>query len=601
MAIPLPQAIGNYRIIAKLGQGGMARALLAVRKGRGGFRKLFVIKQLRPELLDETDFVEMFFDEARIAALLSHPNVVQTHEIIEDDGECAIAMEYLEGQPLSRLHRRVTRERFPLPIFVYILTEVLAGLYHAHNLSDLSGNPLNVVHRDVSPGNVFITYDGQIKLLDFGIAKAAGATSQTRIGGIKGKLAYMAPEQAMAEKVDCRADLFSVGILLWEALAERTLVERKEPSAVTLNNRVNGNWPPISHVRPDAPPELIFACEKSMAMDRADRYADADELRRALLEWLERTGLMPTREQVAEFVTSYFGRERKLLSQKIADKIAEDAPYSTDEVLLSKTSLTSVPGPGKKGVTVTARARMPNTTQRPKSRAKLPLLLVASALIALIGGVALTHFITQGSQPTADAHPSTEAKAGNKIRVVGNLPNKTSAAEDDKTIELYVSAAPNSAAIELDGKPLTGNPYRGRVARDQETHELIVSAAGHKSSSRTVRFTSDIHIELTLTELDEGETKDDKPPRTEAEKARARARAKARAKARARAKAEAKAAAEAAARAKAEEEARLRAEREAKAKAKAKAKKNKDPKAGDVLTRPKKDNSRKIDEENPYE
>jgi eukaryotic-like serine/threonine-protein kinase len=181
---PEPARIGKYQLVTLLAEGGMARVYLAFSRGPAGFDKLVVVKQIRPELAWDQDFVTMFFDEARIAARLNHPNVVHTYEVVEENGLYLLVMEYLEGHTLGELVRRVTRERVPLDLHVWMLSQVLSGLAYAHELPDYDGSALGVVHRDVSPSNVFVTYSGEVKLLDFGIAKAAGAISATHEGTI---------------------------------------------------------------------------------------------------------------------------------------------------------------------------------------------------------------------------------------------------------------------------------------------------------------------------------------------------------------------------------------------------------------------------------
>jgi serine/threonine protein kinase len=215
------QRIGKYELVTLLGEGGMSRVYLAVSRGPVGVSKLVVVKQLRPEMAFDAEFVTMFIDEARIAARLSHPNVVQTYEVVEEGGQYLLAMEYLEGRTLAEILHRAGRANMPLEEHLWILTQVLAGLHYAHELADYDGQALSVVHRDVSPSNVFVTYNGEVKLVDFGIAKAAGAISATQQGTVKGKLGYSAPEQFMSQPVDARADVFSAGVMLWEAAAFR--------------------------------------------------------------------------------------------------------------------------------------------------------------------------------------------------------------------------------------------------------------------------------------------------------------------------------------------------------------------------------------------
>jgi serine/threonine-protein kinase len=174
-----PRGEGRYRPIATLGEGGMARVLLTVSSGPAGVRKLLVVKQIRPELAHDTEFVAMFLDEARLAARLSHPNVIHTYEVGIDEAGPFIVMEYLDGQSMQALIAKVKRANIPLGVHLRILTKVLAGLHYAHELKDYNGTPLHVVHRDVSPQNVFIGYDGYVKVVDFGVAKVAGSTERT--------------------------------------------------------------------------------------------------------------------------------------------------------------------------------------------------------------------------------------------------------------------------------------------------------------------------------------------------------------------------------------------------------------------------------------
>jgi eukaryotic-like serine/threonine-protein kinase len=197
--------LGKYRLVAALGRGGMADVFLAMLEGPSGFNKLLVIKELRQGVLEDGTAVQMFMDEAHLAARLNHPNIVQTLEVGSDGSRCFLIMEYLDGQPLPRVIRRA-RERgaqIPLQTHVRILVEVLTALDYAHSFTDFDGRPLSIVHRDVSPQNIILTYEGGVKLIDFGIAKTALASGETREGIVKGKVKYMPPEQAMGHAVEC--------------------------------------------------------------------------------------------------------------------------------------------------------------------------------------------------------------------------------------------------------------------------------------------------------------------------------------------------------------------------------------------------------------
>jgi serine/threonine-protein kinase len=269
----------RYEPIAQIGRGGMAEVLLARVHAVGGVRRLAVLKRIWPELATDPDFVTMFLDEARLSLRLAHPNVVQTYEVITGGGELAIAMEYLDGQPLTRVLNRLLRGSgdLSLSLRLRILAHVLAGLEHAHTLTDVDGSPMGVVHRDVSPQNVFITYDGQVKLVDFGVAKTLAASHNTRPGTLKGKLAYMAPEQLQRVEIDRRADLFSVGVMLWEMLAARRMWHRMTEVEIVSHLAAGLPLPPLP---PDAgrPPYLEAICARALDPDPTCRYATAAEM-----------------------------------------------------------------------------------------------------------------------------------------------------------------------------------------------------------------------------------------------------------------------------------------------------------------------------------
>jgi serine/threonine protein kinase len=269
----------RYEPIAQIGRGGMAEVLLARVHAVGGVRRLAVLKRIWPELATDPDFVSMFLDEARLSLRLNHPNVVQTYEVITGGGELAIAMEYLDGQPLTRVLNRLMRSSgdLSLALRLRILCNVLAGLEHAHTLTDIDGTPLEVVHRDVSPQNVFITYDGQVKLVDFGVAKTLSASHNTRPGTLKGKLAYMAPEQLQRVAIDHRADLFAVGVMLWEMLAGRRMWYRMTEVEIVAHL---ASGQPLPSLPPDAgrPPGLDAICARALDADPSCRYETAAEM-----------------------------------------------------------------------------------------------------------------------------------------------------------------------------------------------------------------------------------------------------------------------------------------------------------------------------------
>jgi serine/threonine protein kinase len=276
-----PTAFGKYTIFARLGSGGMADALLAMLHGDLGFQKLVVLKRMHSSLGRDSHFVRMFLDEARLAARLNHPNVVATSEVGEVDGHYFIAMEYLEGLSLDRIVRKYIKlgGGIPLGFLFRVLCDSLEGLHYAHELRDFGGQPLGVVHRDVTPSNLFVTSDGMAKVLDFGIAKAATQDEATRTGMLKGKLAYMSPEQFYSDPVDRRADLWSMGVLIWEMVTGRRLFKGTN-DAVTYQNIVTMQIPSVTEFRPDAPPEIDQVLHFALQRERDERYQDAESMRR---------------------------------------------------------------------------------------------------------------------------------------------------------------------------------------------------------------------------------------------------------------------------------------------------------------------------------
>jgi serine/threonine-protein kinase len=302
-----------------LAEGGMADVYLAVTQN-AGFEKLVVIKQLRESLAEDPTFVAMFMDEARLAARLNHPNVVQTLEVGTDvaTGLHFIAMEFLEGVAYVRLARLKDRIPPPLAFHLRIIVDILRGLHYAHELCDFDGKPLSVVHRDVSPQNVMLTFAGMVKVLDFGIAKAELAVEQ-RPEDFKGKLEYMAPEQALRQPVDRRADIFSVGVMLFEALTRRRLYQKGDQKHELL---VSGRLPGVLDVTPSAPKHLAAICAKAMAHDREDRYATADAMADELEDWLGNTTQHVSARDVGSFVAEKFAATRAKISAAIEAQLA---------------------------------------------------------------------------------------------------------------------------------------------------------------------------------------------------------------------------------------------------------------------------------------
>lgn len=305
------RAYGQYVLVRKLAEGGMAEIFLAKRLGADGFERNVVIKRMLSSLSGIPEFVEMFRDEARLAAKLSHPNIVQIQDLGFTDGCYYICMEYLPGEDFSTTVRTASfrGEYMPVPLVMRVLVDAARGLHYAHEFSDESGRRLNIVHRDISPSNLYVTYEGQVKVLDFGISKYESRQAQTRTGVVKGKYIYMAPEQARGGQVDRRADIFALGVSLYESLTHVRPFARDNDLAV-LSALLDGDFQPPRELRPELSPELEMVVLRAMAYDPDERYATAAEFADDLEHLLSREPQRPTGSALAEYLRSSFGEER---------------------------------------------------------------------------------------------------------------------------------------------------------------------------------------------------------------------------------------------------------------------------------------------------
>ncbi|MGE3453603.1 MAG: protein kinase [Kofleriaceae bacterium] len=310
---------GKYELLTPIGRGGMASVILARQRGLAGFEKVVVIKVIHPHLAQEPAVINMLLDEARLAARIDHPNVVQTYELGEALGTYYIAMEYLPGETLTQVQRMAVAEVGPPltpQIAGRILADTAAGLHAAHELTDLAGNRLEIVHRDVSSANIIVLYNGTVKVVDFGVAKAAGRVTSTQDGELKGKYGYMSPEQIRNEPMDRRSDVFSLGVVLWESLTLKRLFFADNVGA-TLLQVLEARYSPPSHHRPEVPPELDAVTMKALAPDPRDRFQTAAEMKQAIEDaiWQHRCGT----PEIERHMNALFGdriiRRRELLGQ----------------------------------------------------------------------------------------------------------------------------------------------------------------------------------------------------------------------------------------------------------------------------------------------
>jgi serine/threonine-protein kinase len=505
-ALNIPAVPGKYRPIFELGRGGMADVVLAVIQGPGGFNKLQVLKRLRSELAADPEFLTMFLDEARLSARINHPNVVQTNEVGHDGKHYFLAMEYLEGQSLeSFLRRAPTRGNgLPLAMCLQITVDALGGLHHAHELADFDGTPLNVVHRDISPQNIFVTYDGQTKILDFGIAKASDSSSETRAGVVKGKVAYMAPEQLRGGKgVDRRADIFSVGAVLWRALTGRRLWKGLSDIEI-FQNLARGEIPSPTTITPDAPPRLVEICMKALAVRPSERYSSALELQADLENYIAAAPEKATQREIGKLLTELFADHRVEVKNAVESRLrvavqptreSGEIPvlYGNNEAVDPRMTMSSAsnsmsvssPGSAMDPVASPAAAEPSMRVYAPPARTGMSASSKGLLLGVAIGvvGVGALLFITTKNHASGTV-PSASVSAAPPAR---------------EMTDLWVEVTPPNARVFVDDDPITQTPPQGRFQRDSAKHWVRAESPGYLTKAVLVPFDKSAQtVQLTL-------------------------------------------------------------------------------------------------------
>ena len=303
---------GKYLLLDKIAMGGMAELYRAKITGEKGFEKLIAVKKILPHLISEEDLINSFIDEAKLAAFLQHQNIAQVYDFGKIENSYFIAMEYLAGKDLRFVIKKSQEEKLPLglPNILHIISQICAGIDYAHNLKDYHGKPLNIIHRDIGPHNIFITYNGQVKIIDFGIAKAAIHNTTTQIGSIKGKLAYMSPEQANGEKIDHRSDIFAVGIILYELVTEKQMFTG-DTFQVFPKVR-EADFEPAVNINGLLPEELYRILDLALAKNPKNRYQSADKMHADITELIVTLSLQPNDRGLAANMKNLFKKEAEV-------------------------------------------------------------------------------------------------------------------------------------------------------------------------------------------------------------------------------------------------------------------------------------------------
>jgi serine/threonine-protein kinase len=487
---------GKYRLFASLGSGGMADVYLAEAHGPMGFNKLVVVKTLRSTVVDDPEMLAMFLDEAKLAARLTHANIVHTYEVSEHEGGYFIAMEYLEGQPLHRILARAKSTGTPIPeaVSLRIVCDALAGLEYAHDARDYDGTPLSVVHRDVSPHNIFVTYAGDVKILDFGIAKAALNSKATADGVVKGKIHYMSPEQALSEAIDRRADVYAAGGVLWELLAGECALEGGLPLA--FSTLTTGQIRDLREVAPHVSAELDAIVKHAMALDAKERTPTAEAFRSELVVYASKKadGIASNRS-VADFMAPLFEDDRSEIKRRISEHLATPRSGSFGSrslMVLAHDSSRSMPTGSSVSrpsnvASDAAGSSMPTLSAEPPPRRRRWLLFGAIALALSATGYAYVRSAARTAAPPAVASPA-----------LSQAPAPSPTAKASERVELSLHATPPTAALLVDGVDVGQNPYRADVPKDDALHEIRAAAPGYAPRAITISFDRDVNVELAL-------------------------------------------------------------------------------------------------------
>lgn len=528
----LPKRIGRYDAFLRLGVGGMAWVYLA---SESRSSELAVIKQLRHDVADDEQVRTMFMDEARIAIRLDHPNVVRTKDIVANPPDYYLVMEFLEGQSLLQLLKRVGRQNVPLGEHLWILCEVLRGLEYAHGMCDADGRPLGVVHRDVNPPNVVVCYTGAVKLVDFGIAKASGALTATAQGLVKGKIGYAAPEQCLGLPAKPASDLYAVGIMLWEAVARRRRATGPNWESV-LESRLAGAEPDLEQVVADVPRELLEITRHALARDPGARFSTAAEFREALEGFLGESRVAAGQENVSRLMSSTFAADALALRRAIdahfemrsappSDRrstLHSSAPASgEDSAMRARTRPLDVPEapsdypepsfdentapiPVDDALLTLSRSRAPSSispaahpNQGDRKRKLGAGLAGVAGVVSFVAALASRATVRKDLAPPVPSGIA-ETRASVTSPPVAVAPSNSPEPPAVQKIRIRLHARPRSAIVLLDGRPLSSNPFVATLYRDDRMHTVTATADGYETASQDVLFDDDLDFELEL-------------------------------------------------------------------------------------------------------
>lgn len=507
MAVPF----GKYELLRKLASGGMGQVFLARELG-AGFERLVVLKLILPHLAEDEEFLTMFQEEARLAMQLRHPNLVHNLELAEIDGRHCLAMEYVQGDDLRRLEKqaRARGKAVPPGLILRIIADAAAGLDYAHQARDSQGQPLRLVHRDVSPQNILVGFDGGVKVIDFGVAKAATSNQQTATGILKGKYPYMSPEQASGQPVDARSDQFALGVVLWEMLTGKRLF-KGESDLMTLRLVKDCQVPPPSQVNPQLPPGLDAVALRALAPTPGARYPDCGAFRLALEDYLIQMRLPASNAHLSAFL-------RELYAERIAaeadpaklDQLAEDADLDARSNP-SRSSVRSMPSRASRSVRAPSvggagsqlreptRGTMPlESVPEPRRIPVVP--VVAGAVVLLLAGVGVV-FLARKPAEAPPAQRVVQVQPERPEPAPQPPPPEPARPQEKKRVTVNLFSEPSGAAVTVDGQPGGITPAQLVLEEDGPAKSVTLALPGYQPVTRSVSAADAPQLVVTLPEL----------------------------------------------------------------------------------------------------
>ncbi len=488
------QQFGSYVFLQKFAVGGMAELYKARKSGAKGFQKLFVAKKILPHLAMNDDFIGMLIDEAKVAALLDHPNIVRIYDLGKVEDSYCIVMEYVRGRDLRKVLNRSAKLNTPIPIAeaCLIAASVLAGLSSAHT-KKFKGKELDIVHRDISPQNILVSFEGEVKIADFGIAKAANQSTETKAGVLKGKVSYMSPEQASGRPLDCRSDIFSAGVILYEMLTGRKLFHG-ESDMVTINKVRMAKVDPLpSSVNPSVPKELDGILMKALARDPSKRYQTAAEMEKEIYWLMRAEGYTADSYSLGEYVSGIFKEERE--AEITEDEELFEAGATATEEKIFQTTIDNGPlhpEPTQETLNAAVEVKPPAQPVRntPKWHYAAVVAVAALAIPATFFVARLTYTAKSVAQKPTEAPlavPAVQASVAKlKKAVQKKTPAVTESTEGQAVAKASISSEPTGAAVFVDGGFAGNSPISVLNLKDRHTYTVKVVKDGYEDWSGTL-------------------------------------------------------------------------------------------------------------------